>query len=29
VPEKYADPETSGLTCDVQQARQEYNIALP
>jgi hypothetical protein len=29
VPQKYADPETSGLTCDVKQRQQEYNIDLP
>jgi hypothetical protein len=29
VPEKYAEPETSGLTCDVQRRQQEYNIELP
>ena len=29
VPAKYADPQTSGLSCDVQQARQEFNIDLP
>jgi hypothetical protein len=29
VPEKYADPEKSGLSCAIQQGRQEYNIDLP
>jgi hypothetical protein len=29
VPEKYADPETSGLTCQVNQPQQEHNIDLP
>lgn len=29
VPQKYTDPETSGLTCQVNQAQQEYNIDLP
>ncbi|HZV03835.1 MAG TPA: hypothetical protein VE999_01980 [Gemmataceae bacterium] len=29
VAEKYQSPETSGLTCDVQKSRQEYDIALP
>lgn len=28
VPPKYADPETSGLTCDVNQRQQEHNIDL-
>jgi hypothetical protein len=26
VPQKYADPESSGLTCEVNQPQQEYNI---
>jgi len=28
VPQKYTDPETSGLTCDVKEKQQEYNIDL-
>jgi hypothetical protein len=28
VPQKYADPETSELTCDVKQTQQEHNIDL-
>jgi hypothetical protein len=29
VPQKYTDPETSGLTCQVNQSQQEHNIDLP
>lgn len=29
VPQQYTDPDTSGLTCDVQRRQQEYNIELP
>jgi hypothetical protein len=29
VPQKYQSPETSELTCTVQQKEQEYNIDLP
>jgi hypothetical protein len=29
VPQQYADPDTSGLTCDVQRRQQKYDIELP
>lgn len=29
VPQKYADPETSGLTCEVNQSQLEHDIDLP